>query len=180
MTKNAALTRHPVTEITLGSDAYPLRIRQRLRDDAPAELYALGNMDILKTPTLALLCSVRCPGSVILRTYDLAVALRERGITVVSGFHSPMEKECLRLLLRGSQPIIICPARGTGNLRLLREWQEPLASGRLLILSPFPDAQRRPTAAAASSRNQPLLALDDPHNTTLATLGARLVRPEDL
>jgi len=30
---------------------------------------------------------------------------------VISGFHTPAEKECLRILLRGAQPIIICPAR---------------------------------------------------------------------
>jgi len=28
---------------------------------------------------------------------------------VVSGFHALMEKECLDLLLRGTQPIVICP-----------------------------------------------------------------------
>jgi len=31
----------------------------------------LGNRAVLDRKTLALLCSIKCPGSVILRTYDL-------------------------------------------------------------------------------------------------------------
>jgi len=27
--------------------------------------------------------------------------MRDEGVTVISGFHSPIEKECLRILLRG-------------------------------------------------------------------------------
>jgi len=32
--------------------------------------------------------------------------MRDVGIPVVGGFQTPMEKECLRLLLRGSQPLL--------------------------------------------------------------------------
>jgi predicted AAA+ superfamily ATPase len=47
----------------------------------------------------------------VLRTF--ALALREAGIPVIGGFHAPMEKECLDLLLRGTQPVVICPARSS-------------------------------------------------------------------
>ena len=81
----------------------------------PGVLATLGNLDILKTPSIALFCSTKCPGDLILKTYDLACAWRAARQTVIGGFHSPMEKECLRLLLRGTQPVIVCPARTLPN-----------------------------------------------------------------
>lgn len=53
---------------------------------------------------LALVCSVKCPGDLILKTYDLAQQLREAEVTIIGGFHSLMERECLTILLRGNQP----------------------------------------------------------------------------
>ena len=70
-----------------------------------------------------------------------------------------MEKECLRLLLRGSQPVVVCPARGIENMRIPREWRPALDGGRLLILSPFSGAHRRPTAKLAARRNRLVAAI---------------------
>ena len=68
------------------------------------------SLKILERRLLGLFCSTKCPGDAILQTYDLVRALRDAGVAVIGGFHSPMEKECLDLLLRGNQPIVICPA----------------------------------------------------------------------
>lgn len=113
----------------------------------------LGNLLLLKERLTALFCSNRCPGDLILKTYDIARALRDAGVPVVGGFQTPMEKECLRLLLRGSQPVVICPARGIENMRIPRDWRPALDAGRLLIISPFSSAYRRPTAKLAAGRN---------------------------
>lgn len=102
-----------------------------------------------------------CPGDLIIRTYDLIRALRDAGVPVIGGFHSPMEKECLELLLRGRQPVVVCPARGIENLRLPSAWTEPLAEDRLLILSPFAARQRRITAELAGVRNRLIAAIAD-------------------
>jgi predicted Rossmann fold nucleotide-binding protein DprA/Smf involved in DNA uptake len=115
---------------------------------------AVGNRDLLGGRTLALFCSVKCPGKIILQAYDLAVRLRDRGVSVISGFHSPMEKECLEVLLRGSQPLIICPARSIEKMRIPPEWKKPLDDGRLLIVSPFKSGGRRPTTQMALERNR--------------------------
>lgn len=72
-----------------------------------------------------------------------------------------MEKECLRLLLRGSQPVIICPARSIEGMRLPREWRQPLENGRLLLLSSFAHSQRRVTTDLAQQRNEFVAALAD-------------------
>jgi len=132
-----------------------------LGDRAPTTLTALGNLDILRQKKLALFCSVKCPGNLILQTYDLARALRDEGVTIIGGFHSPMEKECLTLLLRGMQPIIICPARSIERMRTPSEWKAPLAEGRLLLLSPFAEKMRRATVDLARKRNELVAALAD-------------------
>ena len=122
-------------------------------------LNAIGSTSLLQKELMAFFCSRRCPGDLILETYDLARGLRDAGTPVVGGFQTPMEQECLRLLLRGRQPVVICPARGIEHMRIPRDWRPGLEEGRLLILSPFPATARRPTAKLASQRNDLVAAL---------------------
>jgi predicted Rossmann fold nucleotide-binding protein DprA/Smf involved in DNA uptake len=139
---------------------YPERLRERLGANAPDQLFALGNLTLLVQPKTALFCSARCPGEIILRTYDQAAKWRDEDRCIISGFHSPVEKECLRILLRGSQPIIICPARSLPK-RVPADWTNALAAGRLLILSAFTEAEHRVTGDMAARRNELVAALAD-------------------
>ena len=132
-------------------------VNQLKADNKP--YWVIGNTDLLNLPLLGLFCSVRCPGDAILQTYDLVRALRDAGVPIIGGFHSPMERECLDYLLRGTQPVVICPARGIQNMRIPAAWRQPLQEGRLLIVSPFPVTHRRPTAKLAEQRNQFVAAL---------------------
>ena len=65
-----------------------------------------------------------------------------------------MEKECLLLLMRGTQPIIHCPARSLENIRLSPQQKTAIKARRLLLLAPFPAKQKRATAAQAEMRNR--------------------------
>ena len=114
----------------------------------------MGNPDALRPESVSMFCSARCPGDVVLKTFDLARALRDAGTPVFGGFHTPMERECLRLLLRGQQPVVVCPARSIYNMRIPSAWRPALDDGRLLILSPFPAERRRATAALCAERNE--------------------------
>lgn len=117
------------------------------------ELHTIGNADILNCPKTAFFCSVKCPGKLILDTYDLCQHLREKGVTVMSGFHSPMEQECLRILLRSQNPVSWCLARGMLT-QIPKGLRKPAEEGRLLIVSPFPAKVRRVTAKTAMIRNR--------------------------
>lgn len=140
--------------LTPDHSSYPTGLWAAFTPGQPPTLSILGDPALLHKPALALFCSVKCPGDLILKTYDLAQALREAHIPVISGFHSPMEKECLRLLLRGTQPVIHCPARSLEGMRLSPEQKRIVGAGRLLLLSPFPAPQRRATADLAEKRNR--------------------------
>jgi len=128
---------------------------------ASQSVNVLGDPALLRGDKLGLFCSVRCPGDLILRAYDYAKKLRDDGVTVIGGFHSPVEKECLRILLRGTQPIIICPARSLTNMRVPLEWQRAIEKGRLLLVSPFAGSQKRATAELAQERNKFVAAVAD-------------------
>jgi predicted Rossmann fold nucleotide-binding protein DprA/Smf involved in DNA uptake len=132
---------------------YPSALQQHLGKDAPDTITAIGNLDILRHNSTAFFCSTKCPGDLIVKTYDIAQNLRNAGMTVISGFHSPMERECLTILLRGTQPVIICHARSINNMRINREYKKPLKDGRLLFLSPFDKNQRRISAKSSHYRN---------------------------
>ena len=120
----------------------------------PARLYVLthGGKRLLEQPALGLLCSVQCPGSVILKLYDAIRELRDAGVTVLGGFHSPMERECLDLLLRGTQPVIVATPRPR-KLNPLA-WKTAIVEGRLAVVAPRESTARRTTAALATQRNQ--------------------------
>lgn len=119
-------------------------------------LCIVGDPAILDRAKVALFCSVKCPGKLILDTYDLAKRFRDEGVTVISGFHSPMEQECLRILLRSPHPVIWCLARG-----LYRQipttpvdCRPAVAEGRLVMVTPFPVTVRHITTKTATIRNR--------------------------
>lgn len=161
------------TVLNLADPRYPARLRNRMGADAPPQLTALGNLDLLGLPKSALFCSARCPGKVILTTYDQAAKWRDAGRCVISGFHSPVEKECLQILLRGTQPIIICPARALPQ-QVPPQWKTPLTTGRLLILSAFAVAAHRVTTKLAALRNTIVAALADEVFIAHASSGGHL------
>ena len=150
-----------VLTLTPSHPQWPRQLEERLETATPTRLWAIGNLGILAERKVGLFCSVRCPGYAILRAYDVAQKLRDQDVTVVSGFHSPVEKESLRILLRGTQPIIVCLARALEKIRLPLDWRRALETGRLLLLSPFEKRPRRPTTESSHQRNELVAALSD-------------------
>lgn len=128
----------PVQALTLtrGEPYWPEQLQNRLNTATPACLCAIGK-------------PVRCPGSAIFAAHDAARQLRDDRVAVISGFHSPVEKEFLRILLRGKRPIIVCFAQAFGKIRIPTDWRPALKSGRLLLLSPFERSPRRPDTKSA-------------------------------
>ncbi len=80
---------------------------------------------------------------------------------MIGGFHSPIEKDCLDLLLHGTQPVIICPARNIQNMRIMKKYRHPLDDGRLLFMSPFEGNQRRNSVKTSQFRNLFVAALSE-------------------
>lgn len=142
-----------------GSD-YPQKLLASLESDAP-DLWVRGDTAIMERSTVGLLASRKCPGTPIVQAMDLARALRDVGIVVASGFHSPLERDCFEFLIRGDQGVIWCPARTINPYRIPKDRQQAVDDGRLLLVSPFDNTHRRQTAVLARKRNEFVAALAD-------------------
>ena len=161
-----------VQRLDRGVSPYPEILRIRLEENAPCALTAIGPAALLTNHRTALFCSARTPGDAILRAHDAAQRLRDGGVTVISGFHSPIEQDCLRILLRGKQPIIICPARAIEAMRIPTECRAAFDAGRVLFLSPFIKLPTRVTKESAIRRNEIVAALaDDAYIAHISTGG---------
>jgi predicted Rossmann fold nucleotide-binding protein DprA/Smf involved in DNA uptake len=95
---------------------------------------SIGNIELLKLPKIAFLCSRQVPANVVLKCYDWAIEQREKGICVISGFHSQIEKDVLHYLLKGKQPVILVLGRAMYK-QTPEDFMQPLSENRLLIVS---------------------------------------------
>jgi len=119
---------------------------------------------MIETEGIAFFCSQSCPGDVILRAQDWANARSSGSAPVIGGFHTPVERDVLRILLRGRVPAIIVLARAIEGWRapkpLGRAIREAAEVGRARVLaSPSAVTQRRTTAYSAELRNRHILTL---------------------
>lgn len=121
-------------------------------------IFALGNTALLDRNKIGLFCSRKCPAVKILEAYDqFKVWAADPEATIISGFHSPVEKECFKLLLAGKANIILCPARELEHLRISKEWRPALEEGRMLIISPF--KEKRADLKTTAQRNELVVQL---------------------
>lgn len=122
------------------------------------ELNSIGKFELNSVHWIAFFCSVRCPGDIILKSYDLAQKWRVKGQAVIGGFHSPVEKEVLKIMLRSTAQVCIVLARGLPK-RIPVEFKKPIDDGRLILVSHFDVKIKRATAESAMSRNSVIAAL---------------------
>lgn len=113
----------------------------------------LGNIKLLEEHKTAFICSRRIPAGVVLKSYDWAIAMRNAEKCVMSGFHSPLEKDVFHFLIKGNQPVILVLARG-----MIREIppkiEKAIAENRLLLISSFSDEIIRVTKDTSLARNK--------------------------
>lgn len=147
-----------------------------LTDWQGRKLWSHGNTTLLDQPLDALLCSKACPGAKIIEALDLAQRWRAENRAIISGFHTSVEKECLRIFLRGPQPLVICPARSLDPFQLPADWQPKFKRAELLIISPFDSAIRRATRETAEIRNRLVFDLAVRHTIIHTTPGGVLDR----
>ena len=130
--------------------------------NAPNFTY-FGNINLIQMPITALFCSKKCPGDAILKAYNLAQELCERETPVIGGFHTPVEKDMLEILLKGRGPIVMCPARGLEGMRMPKVWNQAIQQGRFALLSMFDHHIHRATKETAHQRNFLVAALAKDH-----------------
>lgn len=137
----------------------PLHCAERVGAELAARIVGAGETALLAEPLLGLIASRECPGHVLLETLDRVPEWVKAGRVIVSGFHSPLEQQVLRSALRRKGRVVKVLARGMTDYRPTQEEREPLAAGRMLVITACPPEVRRTTRETSLARNRLVLAL---------------------
>ena len=92
----------------------------------------LGNPELLDRYLVAFFASRETPEDVAKRACQWAEMICQTDKVVISGFHSPVEKEVLRILLEHKHPVVLFLGRAMYK-RIPAEYQEAIDEGRMLI-----------------------------------------------
>jgi predicted Rossmann fold nucleotide-binding protein DprA/Smf involved in DNA uptake len=137
----------------------PSLCAHRVGPEIAARIVGAGETALLAEQLLGLIASRQCPGHVLLETLDRVPEWVKAGRVIVSGFHSPLEQQVLRSVLRRKGRVVKVLARGITDYRPTAEEREPLAAGRMLAITACPPELRRTTRESALARNRLVLAL---------------------
>ena len=113
-----------------------------------------GNKDLLHKQKVGFLASRKISTLSVLPTLDWAIEISKRtDVAVVSGFHSRMERDVLKILLQGRCDIIVVLARGMYR-KLPPQYEEAMQHNRLLIISYEKENVTRVSETSAHKRNE--------------------------
>jgi len=109
-------------------------------------------------------------------------------VMMVSGFHSTVERECLKILLKGTVSLVACPARSAIGMRIPASWKPAIAANRMTVRSAVDEgfeadttsttakrAPRRATSALAEHRNRFVASISDSILMLHASPGGKLI-----
>ena len=99
------------------------------------------------------LASRKIPTLSVLPALDWALQMsKQTDVAIISGFHSRMERDVLKVLLQGKCGIILILARGMYR-QLPQQYEEAMQQGRLLIISYEKETITRVSEESAHKRN---------------------------
>ncbi|MCL2075617.1 MAG: DNA-processing protein DprA [Betaproteobacteria bacterium] len=139
--------------------ALPPQCARRIEPEIAERIVGVGNADLLETHLLGFVASRECPGHVLLEILDRIPEWVEANRVIISGFHSPLEQQVLRSTLRRNGRVVKALARSMSDYRPTAEEREPLADGRMLVITACLPKVRRVTRETALARNRLVLAL---------------------
>lgn len=143
--------------------AVPAICAQRISPEVATRIVGVGKIELLNEPLLGLISSRECPGHILLETLERVPEWVKAGRVIASGFHSPLEQQVLRSLLRRKGRAVKVLARGFGDestdYQPAPEEGEAFTSGCMLVISAFTSDVRRISRATALIRNRLVLAL---------------------
>ena len=123
------------------------------RSVAAIDLQGRGNPDCLASPLTAFFASRECPGTAIRMAMDWALQQARLRQPLVGGFHSPLERSVLELLLEAGSPVVVVLARPAASARLNRSWRDAIRRGHLSVVSAT-EGLSQLTGRQAATRNE--------------------------
>lgn len=123
-------------------------------------LTVIGKADLLERPLTAFFASRQCPGTAIRAAMDWALAQAKSKRVVISGFHSPLERSVLEVLLTAHAPAIVVLARDAATATLAPAWIDAIRQGCLVVASAVHEGvSQRLTTDISTERNDLVAAI---------------------
>ena len=126
----------------------------------PRALWAVGNAQILRRPLLALISARQIDGNVATISLQLLKQLTaSKTIGFISGWHSPLEQECLRVVLTEEASLVFCTSKALDRFKPSAELKERVVQNKALLLTHCTPNAKRISRGASIRRNELVIEL---------------------
>lgn len=146
--------------VSRADEAYPSRLKARLREASPALLYGCGETGALESGGLAVVGSRHVDDALIELTEGVGRLTARAGRTLVSGGARGIDQAAMRGALEAGGRVVGVMADSLERAVLKREHRDMLLEGRLVLTSPY-DPSAGFNVGHAMQRNKLVYALAD-------------------
>jgi len=146
--------------VSRSDEAYPTRLKERLKDLAPPVLYGSGDAAILNTGGLAVVGSRNADATVVESTTRIGELAARAHRTIVSGGARGVDQAAMCGVLEAGGKAAGVLAESLERTTLNRDHRNYLRDGQLVLLSPY-DPQAGFNVGNAMQRNKLIYALAD-------------------
>jgi predicted Rossmann fold nucleotide-binding protein DprA/Smf involved in DNA uptake len=133
---------------------------ERYFDNKPPKIWCLGDPAILNRRLLGIISARQIDSDLALKSSQLiheVASLKE--VSFVSGWHSPLEEEALRLLLTHGALIVSCVSKSLHRFIPPAELESRIRTGEGLLLTHCSPKAKRISRDASIRRNQLVMGL---------------------
>lgn len=146
--------------VSVADDAYPRKLKTRLKKESPALLYGCGDGDILNTGGLAVVGSRNANDWLVEYTHEIGRLTAQARRTMISGAARGIDQAAMRAALEAGGKVAGVLADGLERTVMNREHRNLLLEGSLVLISPY-DPNAGFSIGHAMQRNKVIYALAD-------------------
>ena len=146
--------------VSRADDAYPRKLKARLKKDSPSLLYGCGDIEILNNGGLAVVGSRNANDSLVKYTQEVGRLAAKARRTVVSGAARGIDQAAMAGALEAGGKVTGVLADSLERTVLKRENRNRLLQGQLTLISPY-DPNAGFNTGHAMQRNKVIYALSD-------------------
>lgn len=141
-------------------DAYPKRLKARVRENAPAVLYGCGDRSWLDSGGLAVVGSRHVDAHLAEQTMGIGRLAAMAGRTIISGGARGIDQAAMRGALEAGGKVVGVLADSLEKAVLRRDQRNELLDGRLVLVTPY-DPNAGFNVGNAMQRNKLIYAFSD-------------------
>ena len=129
-------------------------------DDKPPKLWCLGEPSLLEGKLLGIISARQIESDLALKSSQLLKELMTlEGVSFISGWHSPLEDEALRILSANSTRIVLCVSKALHRFTASIRVKKGIDDRRVLVLTHCRPKAKRISRDASIRRNQLVVGL---------------------